>query len=203
MRNFNLIWLFIFANAIVLNTGACDNSAKKQEPLLPELTFEIKDSLLGPEINIDGTYLKIRPPIGFKPVGHDIIESLQLRLKEKLGDSSGFQIRYFFIDSASSAGMSIATINSSSFVPDTAAFLERYSKAMDQEYGNAKIIVGDFEHNNLFFRNYVITDSLSSKIQLLCLPKQGYAIEVQYFSPKGVYPFLVKAIESSIGSIRN
>jgi hypothetical protein len=55
--------------------------------------------------------------------------------------------------------------------------------------------------NDVYVRNYLVTDSTHVRFQLLCLSQGDDALELVYFASRQSYPIMVRAFESSIGTI--
>ena len=189
-----LLLLFIFFSA-------CDSS-DNNEPITEKLSFKVVDSLLGPVYEVETVGKSFRPPAGFKPIPDSLLKTFQDELVSVTKENQRVDLLQFFFDQAHQAGLIVSVIRDLQLTGDTAAFIGNYRSSLIEFYGESNVRTGDYWIDSIYVKNFLITDSVNVKFQLICLSSQGDALELQYFAPHIFYADLVRSFESSIGTIR-
>ena len=166
------------------------------------MSFEVVDSLLGPACAIAGSDIQVNPPIGFEPAADSIWSILKARLSQSGGEEQGLRLVRCFLDTINSAGLMISVIDRPALSSDTTAFVARYRQSLVDLFGIANVREGDYLVRDIHVKNFLVTDSVLVRFQLLCLSDTGSAVELTYFAARSHYPQLIKHFESSIGSLR-
>lgn len=193
LREFILMTVVFFAGC----TATSDRDAAAEE-----MHFNVVDSLLGQTVDIPQTGLSFRPPKGFQPIGDSMFKALKERNWAAQGDSARIDILRFYFDSRVSAGIAASEIRRLSLASDTSIFISRYRQALIETYGQGSVETADFWYDSIYVKQFLITDSVNVRFQLLCLTSHENALELNYFAPRTAYKNVVACIESSIGSLK-
>jgi len=195
-----LVSVWFYPAILFLLVVGCGDS-EKQEPV-DSLSFDVVDSLLEPAYAIVSANKSVRPPVDFKPVDDSLLSVLKKSMENNFGGTASVELHHLFFDSARGAGMLISEIKDIDLLTDTAGFLSRYRNTLHERYGSEKVREGEYAVGEVTVKNFLVTDSMHVRFQLICFSEGDNAIELDYFSPHAIYPDLVKAIESSIGSLK-
>lgn len=166
------------------------------------LSFDVVDSLLGPVYEVATARKSFHPPVGFVPIPDSLFEILRTRFTQEVSPEGMIEFVRFFFDEQHSSGLIVSTVGGLNLTADTSTFIDRYRQAVLAEYGNDNVKVGDYWVDSIYVKNFVITDSMQVRFQLLCLSSEGDALELQYVVPRAVYATMVKSLESSIGTLK-
>lgn len=178
-------------------------SCESEQATAEHLAFEVVDSLLGPVQQMSAASLSFRPPLGFLPVPDSLLQPLQEELTNQVGNREGIELKHAYIDQDRGAGLLVSLIPGLRRSGDTATFVGKYRQSLARQYGAQNVKAGDFWVDNVYVKNFLVTDSVHVRIQLLCLSDEGDAAELQYVAPRVIYPDIVKTFESSIGSLNS
>ena len=184
--------------AVVFSVG-CDSPEKKESS--QKKPFAAVDSLLGEVYQIPNTDKIFRPPVGFEAAADTVLEMLRAQLARNLGDQTGVEMVQCFLDTIHTAGLTVSTIEGINLGVDTTGFIERYRQKLYDIFGRENIGQNDYWVNDILVKNFIVSDAVIVRAQLLCLSETGNAVELTYFTPREQYPELVKLFESSMGSI--
>lgn len=193
-----LIIISIIIPAVVFSVGCSSPEKKESSTTKP---FAAVDSLLGEVYQIPNTDKSFRPPIGFEAAADTVLEMLRAQLARNLGDQTGVEMVQCFLDTIHTAGLTVSTIEGINLGVDTTGFIERYRQKLYDIFGQENIGQNDYWVNNILVKNFIVSDAVIVRAQLLCLSETGNAIELTYFTPREQYPELIKLFESSMGSI--
>lgn len=177
-------------------------STREDSGEVGRMSFDVVDSLLGPACDIAGSDIQVNPPIGFEPAADNVWLMLRVRLSQIDGENQGLHLVRCFLDTINSAGLMISVIDRPALSSDTAAFIARYRQSLVDLFGIANVREGDYLVRDIHVKNFLVTDSVLIRFQLLCLSDTGSAVELTYFATRSQYPQLIKHFESSIGSLR-
>ena len=168
----------------------------------------VSDSLLSQPVVIERTGKSVRPPAGFIAVSDSLLEVLrgtglpgvpaEPSLSREAGDQA--ELAAAFLDSSRQAGLAVFVRRGLS--RDDEAFATAYEAALRGEDAKAEIRSGDYIVNDIYVRNFLVSDAAVVRFHLLCFAEDGYPIELVYFSSRASYPKLVRAFESSIGTVQ-
>jgi hypothetical protein len=185
----------------------CERSSPESEQ--PEqLGFAVADSLLGPEVVIEEAGKALRPPRAFRAVSDSLLQTLRTSELAALQDpqtslgasASNVELVAAFLDSARHAGLVVFVRRG--FAAGDGESAAAYEDALREGHANAEIRSGDYAVNDVYVRNFLVSDASLIKFLLLCFSEGHETMELVYFSSRSHYPELVRAFESSIGTVR-
>jgi len=188
-----LLLLLIFYNCC--SDGNNDVKAEK-------LSFEVNDSLLGPAFEVQAANKLLCPPSGFASIPDSLLQIFIKQQAIQVKEFASIELVGIFFDSLHNSGLMVSVFNDLYLGSDTTAIIEKYRKSLEEFYGADKVKTGDFLINDIYVKNFLITDSLYIRFQLLCLSENDQAMELHYFILNKHYQELLKALESSIGTIQ-
>jgi hypothetical protein len=193
------------ALASILLPGCSRTSPQSQQP--EELSFAVSDSLLGPAILIDETDTSLRPPSAFAAVSDSVLQVLRKsglpsseeQGAEQLRVEPGAELVAAFLDSARRAGLAVFVRRHASHGEEYAAAYEQGLRSVSEQ---AEVRSGDYVVNDVYIRNFLVSSPSMIRFHLLCFSERPDATELVYFADRSSYPDLVRAFESSIGTIK-
>ncbi|MFH1374561.1 MAG: hypothetical protein ABII79_12275 [bacterium] len=179
----------------------CHSSGSDQSTA-QQLSFDVVDSLLGPICEVATARKSFHPPVDFVPIPDSLFEILHTRFTQEVSPEGMIEFIRFFFDEQHSSGLIVSTVDGLNLTADTSIFIDKYRQAVLAEYGNDNVRVGDYWVDSIYVKNFIITDSVHVRFQLLCLSSEGDALELQYVVPRAVYATMIKSLESSIGTLK-
>jgi len=186
--------------------SGCDRSPPESDEV-EELGFVVVDSLLGPELVIEEANKALRPPEGFRAVPDSLLTALRKRglaaLQNQLASlsrsTSDVELRSALLDSAHRAGLVVSVLRG---IASDEEYAESYEDVLRDASGDAEVRSGDYVVNDVYVRNFLVSDASLIRFHLLCFSEGDESLELVYFASRSSYPSLVRAFESSIGTIR-
>lgn len=187
--------------------SGCDRTPpQSQGP--EELSFVVVDSLLGPELVIEEANKALRPPQGFRTVPDSLLAALreqglaalQDQLASPFRSTCDVELVSAFLDSARRAGLVVSVLRG--VAPNDEEYAEAYEDVLHDVCENADVRSGDYVVNDVYVRNFLVSDASLIRFQLLCFSEGDDALELVYFASRSSYRNLVRAFESSIGTVR-
>lgn len=177
----------------------CDRSPERAEQA-ERLSFTVTDSLLGAKLAVPQANKVLRVPAGFEPLSDALLDSLRGIQTEIADGGSNVELVTALLDPAHGGGLTASVIPGVSLGDDE--YVERYERALRDVESRSNVRSGTYVVNDVLVKNYLVSDSTQVRFQLLCLSEGDAALELVYFAPRRSYPTMVKAFESSIGTIR-
>jgi len=188
--------IVLFLNLIIFFVVFSCTGEKKEIPRDNELIFNIDSSLISATISDSALLVKFNPPklwlsvnsekFNFDPLDIPAINLNPLFSFANLGDSSSLRIsKIISKDSPSS---------------DTRLF-SVYDSLLKSACGKNLIKSGSFKKDGFTIHQYLIRKSGFIKFLLLFFNAKGDILVFNYSAKNGNYLNVLKAIESSIGSI--
>lgn len=204
MKNLNMRGFVFLAIILMIYTWPISGCGQSRNDISnrEQMKFDVIDSLLGKPYEFTDAGISIRPPAAFQILPDSMLTALREKFEGVLKDSGAVELSRMFIDRHTGAGMMIFTIRDLNLSSDTVAFVKKYKEALIDIYGSPNVVSGDYWIKEIFVKNYMITDSLNVRIQLLCRSQLNYGLEIQYYVSRDIYPKLIKTFESSIGSLK-
>ena len=184
---------------ISLAAPGCDRSPERSEQA-ERLSFTITDSLLGAELAVPQANKVLRVPAGFEALSDALLDSLRGLRAEIGGSGTSVELVAALVDPARGGGLTASVIPGVSLGDDQ--HIERYESVLREVASESDVRSGAYMVNDVLVRNNLVSDSTQVRFHLLCLSEGDAALELVYFAPRLSYPTMVRAFESSIGTIR-
>jgi len=191
---------FLVVPPVVVCFGC--GSGQDERASVEHLRFDVVDSLLGPAYEIKTAGKRLNLPLGFAPVPDSVLAALKTQLTSSIGPQGGIEMVGCFLDTLHAAGMLVSVVDGYTLSSDTVGFFGRYRQSLCGAYGGDQVREGEYWVKQIYVKNFLITDSVNVRFQLLCLSAESDAVELIYFAPRDLYPKVIKRFESSIGSLQ-
>ncbi len=202
MRRANtIVVLGLIGGALLLLSWGCSDEPEQTEETVPRLRFQVVDSLLQPKIELTDLDLYFRPPQGFTSPPDSLGRELREQFAGRRWELGEMALLHLFIHQNKPAGIVISRVGNASLDEDTTRLFAMYRDILRRGEASSTVREGEYRVNDVFVKNFLVTDSLNVRFQLLCLSDHFHGAEFIYYAGRQTYPHLVKGIESSIGSI--
>lgn len=175
-------------------------SCREREPEVPVMQFTVTPSLLGTAVVAEDLGVQFQPPAGWEPLSATAFDSLNQAL-ERPDDTVPLQPHYVFLDPTTGSLCSVTTVH----FADTPAFdevIDRYGRLLAAQFPEDALRQGLFEKDGIRIAQFLVQPRGRVVFKLLFEAAMGKVLQFDYIVPSAVYAAEVKAIESSIGSIK-
>ena len=192
MKKFVIV-LFIF----VLMLGC----TKKQETTkFPEIAFNVDLTLLAEEYHCSEMEISLNPPKNWEQISSDLLISVKENLIASK-DTSNINIvpLNVFMNMEKSFTCFLSTFDNELLARDTC---ENYINEFRMKNKELQFNEGSFAHNDLDFHQFIFTKDDFITINLFVVIKDQKVIMIDYIMPSKYYEEELRAIESSIGTIK-
>lgn len=178
-------------------------SGKPAEEYSQKMTFNIDPSLIEAQVTDSVNHIVYSPPADWKLLPENVFERVKDGIKEQLPDSQYVLIKpvAFYADDSLKGVLSVSTVD---FGKDKNAFAEKmkeYRKMLESKFGS-NIKPASFTKGDIRIMQYLIQTSRQVTFKMVFENKSGQILQFDYISERNAYLNMVKAIESSIGSIQ-
>jgi len=172
----------------------CAKKEKNDSAKLIELQFQIDSTAIANNFTDNNLGFQFNPPLFWNSYNIDALSS-----KNQTGDTNFvFHPQHIFANENQTGILIINTIESRQIT----TFTEEYNLFLKNQFGNNLIKQGQFLKYNRIVSQYLIQDSARVVFKLLFKNYLGEMIQFDYIIAANFYPSLIKAIESSIGTIK-
>ena len=187
-----LLILFIFSFLII----TCNDSQEKPAEL-QELEFSIDASLISVSI-ADSVYLiRFSPPVNWQLIPLDILKGLA----KEHGEIRIVPL-YIFGNAEQFSALNVSKIEFSDTTIQDKTKFELYEKIIKEAFSDQLIKQGNFKKDGIIIHQFLIKSDKMINFKLIFKNSKGEYIQFDYSSQNEHYPKVLKAIESSIGSIK-
>lgn len=190
---FSLLTLFVS----VLIFPGCET---RQESEYEVLTFNVDQNLLGKSFRDSSQNFTFHPPINWNPVSVDMLHEIEKQLDLKIGDNyqlTPIQI-FFFNQQQSFCSVSKVDSNEMNFT-EYAGFLKQ---EIARKLPATQMRDGFFKIRKLPCYQLVLFDKQRINMKLIFTGARNL-MQIDYVVQRQYYPKSIRAIESSIGSLRD
>lgn len=187
MKNIILV-LFVITNLL-----SC--TQKEKTTKFSNVTFEVNDSLLAEEFCCADLKLNFKPPLGWKEVNFETLESIKANA---LMSQDTLQISVvplkIFINRELSFTCFVSSLNSN--------FIDDYITKFLELNNNLQINEAQFSHNVIDFHQLIFSKNGLITIKLIVKGSDNKSFMIDYIMPAKHYEENLHAVESSIGTIK-
>ena len=171
-----------------------NNTSEKTE----ELTFEVDSTKLELTSYNQDLGIQFNAPKGWTPISHTIFEQFSKRDTVVFIENSDIKIqpKSIFFNEAHKTLLYISQLQKL----EDSTWVEKYKGLIQTKFSPVK--VGDFLKDDILFTQFLIQDKHLVTFKLLFFNLNNQLIQFDYIIPKDTYLSEIKAIESSIGSIK-
>jgi hypothetical protein len=205
MWRLNHIRSVLVASALVLG-AECSRGDREANAAADELSFEVRADLLGATFVDSTAGISFAPPVSWQPLEPGVLLAAKARL-EALTATQGESLVepvQAFVDPTTSTCCVLSRWGGPAAGDSTwkAAGL-RTSQSMSARFQGAEIKESSFAYRGFRLRQYLVTTADQVMFKILAHRPGSAVIQLDYVAPKAAYAREVKAIESSIGSLRS
>jgi hypothetical protein len=178
----------------------CDRS-KPQGQGYEQMVFDVDRALLEPTVTDAFLNISIAAPRRWKPVEAAELAQLAARLSESVGKQIPIEPRWIFLDNRSQAACVVSRLDAAD-IPSEDALLKELESVYTSRFPGATVKGAIFLKDEMRVHQLMITAADFILIKLLLDAPTVPILAVDYIIPRHVYADELRAIESSIGSIR-
>jgi hypothetical protein len=180
--------------------AACENSKKSNDP--KELNFNVDKTKLNEKVNSPLLGLEFNPPANWNEIDSVLIRNMKGQLKSQSvrSDSIQFSLKKVFLDQENMSMLSISELEFDNAIAEPKNY---YDSRIQNKFEKASIFRrGEFLKDDIKFIQYLIENSGNVNFKLLFSNSNDKTIQFDYILTKKNYSNQIRAIESSIGSIK-
>ncbi|MCX8010596.1 MAG: hypothetical protein N3A61_05540 [Ignavibacteria bacterium] len=182
-------------------------SCKKQDDgtknISNELIFNIDSTLIGEKISDIKYKFELHPPKNWSGVSESIFKQIYSRIQTlQTQEQISYIPLYLFFDEANG---SMLSVNQIIIQNDSMSFVKKmkiFEDGLKQKFDSSFIKGGSFKKENNDFYQFLIRNNEFVNFKITFESDNRYLINFDYIVPVKVYQNEIKAIESSIGSIK-
>lgn len=188
-------FLIMMTTSLLVFCSKQDNTSSTD---VTELTFEIDSTKLELTSSDQNLGIQFNAPKGWTPISQAMFEQFSKQDSAVFVEGSNIAIHpiSIFLNKADKSLLYVSQIQGT---PDSTS-VNRYKESIQKNFVPTK--VGDFKKDEIIFTQFLIQDEDRINFKLLFFNSKNQLIQFDYIVPKDVYVPELKAIESSIGSIK-
>ncbi len=200
-RGYIIAVMFCLVWGAFLLPGCSDN---KDKPALSQMHFNVDSSLLNYPVQTEVASFSFAAPKNWNRIPRTRFAALQQQLAPLLenGVNPGLELVSIFYDESSGGLCSICKIRS---FPSDSAFqdsIKSYLKRLQSAFTSSAVYTGEYLKENIHIYQLLIQNPQIVNFKIIFKTNPNQAVQIDYVVPKKEYSRQIKAIESSIGSIK-
>lgn len=201
MKSSLRICQLLLCGIIISGLAGCESPNIKKQ-LYETLTFNVDETQLEPVVTDTVLKIKIAAPKNWKKIDDSMLAQVANKL-ESQPTQQDLQIepRWIFLNEGSRAVCVVSELNGVEIAPDE-TLLETLTTAYRNQFPNAKVQQAIFMKDAFRIHQLMVIAADFVRIKLICDAPETLVFEVDYHVPRDVYQTELRAIESSIGSIK-
>ncbi len=199
------LWTAALFAGLALAVAACDREGGRLGPRdVPAMAFQVDESLLGPPVTEPGLGIVFRPPAGWAPADPAMHRDLrrQVEVERRPGDPLATDPVLLFGIAETPAVCKVGRFFEPPAEGLTRAWIARCLEEMRRQ-------VPAEVHEDLYAiggevvaAQFLAQNSQMVLFRIICQGRTGEPVMVDYVMPRTLYAQQVRAVESSIGSVR-
>jgi len=176
----------------------CSRENKNSSEEIAEMGFEVDSTKLELTSYNQDLGIQFNAPREWKPIHRSLFEEFSKQSSTIFLEGNDFNVSpiFIFLNQQNNSFLYISQFQN---LEDSTG-LKKYKDLIQGILSPTK--VGDFLKDNIIFTQYLIQDEKRINFKLLFFNSQNQLIQFDYIVPNDCYLSELKAIESSIGSIR-
>lgn len=184
----------------VLAVGGCRDA---EPPGPPPMQFDVDPQRLGPVVTLPSDSLAFQPPVGWKAVATPAVpDSLAAAAPAATGaERPGLEPLHVFMDENTGSVLSVARLR----LPGPGEFdaqVRRYAADLNDRFAGDSLRQASFTNGDVHVVQFLVQPEGLVNFKLVLAGQADDLVQFDYVVPQTAYPSVVKALESSIGSIR-
>ena len=194
-------WTLLVALAVgAVAVGGCRDA---EPPGPPPMQFDVDPPRLGPVVALPSDSLAFQPPVGWKEVATPAVPDSVVEVAPAAtgGGQPGLEPLHVFMDEDTGSVLSVARLR----LPGSDAFdaqVRRYAADLSGRFADDSLRQASFTNDGLHVVQFLVQPAGLVNFKLVLEGQEDDLVQFDYVVPQAEYPSLVKAVESSIGSIR-
>ena len=186
---------------IISGLTGCEAPNAKKQPY-ETLVFNVDETRLEPVVTDTVLKIAIAAPKNWKQIDASMFAQVVNKLEPQLTPQD-LQIvpRWIFLNEGSRAMCVVSELNGVEIAPNE-TLLETLTTAYRNQFPNAKVQQTIFMKDAFRIHQLMVISADFVRIKLICDAPETLIFEVDYHVPRDVYQTELRAIESSIGSIK-
>jgi hypothetical protein len=191
---------FLIYITIICSFVGCDPS-NTRKPSNETLTFNVDHTLLEPVIADLELNITMAAPKNWKMIDNSMLTEVVNKTDLRITQDHKLTPYMIFVNKESHAMCLISKINDVNISLDE-NFLQTLTASYQKQFPKATVKHGIFMKDIIQIFQLLVVTVDTVLIKLICVPPNTSVFEVDYYLPKDVYQKQLRAIESSIGSIK-
>jgi hypothetical protein len=186
----------------VLFIISCGTEERGGEIEIPEMKFFVNSEILGESIHDSVLNVVFNPPMQWEPLQDDLFAELLRRVDTRQGDWDSINITpvHMFINSGRGSSLTVSTMRFRN--GSETENLKSYDTSIREHFNDIDLLYTVFVKDGIYFHQYLLQNDDMINFKLLTQESDGTMLQWDYVVPRQAYTFEVRAIESSIGSIK-
>jgi len=178
---------------------SCGKNGEETKP--NRLSFNIDSALIAPETVIDGYKLSFNPPAGLAR-SEEFLKKLNSGVEISNREQKEIFTRPVDVFVDSSFNIVVVSAVESAVKDSVAGGLTKVTGAIKKQFSAEKMKFAEFLKDDIRISQFLIQDSVNVIFKLLLENPDKKVMQFDYIIPQSNYRNEIKAIESSIGSIK-
>jgi hypothetical protein len=176
----------------------CSKEEKTSPPEVAELTFEIDSTKLELTSSDQNLGIQFNAPKGWTPILPAVFEQFNKQDSSVFVEGSNVVVQpiSIFLNNADKSLLYVSQIQNA----QDSISIDGYKQSIQKHLVPTKM--GDFRKDGIIFTQFLIQNENHVIFKLLFFNSRNQLIQFDYIVPKDVYLAELKAIESSIGSLK-
>jgi hypothetical protein len=178
---------------------SCGGNGEEKKP--NRLSFNIDSALIAPEADIEGYKVSFNPPAGLAR-SEEFLKKLNSGVEISNREQKEIFTRPVDVFVDSSFNIVVVSAVESAVKDSAAGGLAKVTGAIKKQFSAEKMKFAEFLKDDIRISQFLIQDSVNVIFKLLLENPDKKIMQFDYIIPQRNYRNEIKAIESSIGSIK-
>ncbi len=199
---FGFYVIILFFISLVYSSCGTDNQKEKNE--LPQMHFNVESQLLGNEITDMKNGVRYSPPKNWTILSDEIFNKVSEQVKSQISNNS--EIVYtpvaIYANPNDNSFLSFGYVDIKENTSGYDSQIRRYADILSEQFDSSSVKSTQFLKDDIKITQYLVQKNNLVTFKLLLKGTNNKLLEFDYIVPKNNYGNEIKAIESSIGSIK-
>lgn len=200
MKNRSGFLQVLLCGIMISGFVGCESPNAQKQPY-ETLVFNVDETLLDPVVTDTTLRIKMAAPKNWKQINDAMLAEVLNTVETEITQELQMVPRWIFLNEDSLAMCIVSSLNSVDLVPEE-TLLKDLKTAYQHQFPNATVQEAVFMKDAFRIHQLMVIAADFVRIKLICDAPETLVFEVDYRVPRDVYQSELRAIESSIGSIR-
>ena len=198
----NRLGFLQFLSCCIIISGfvGCDPPNARKQPY-ETLVFNVDETQLEPVVMDTVLKIAIAAPKNWKQIDDSMLAQVVSKLDTQPVQGLQMTPRWIFLNEGSRSMCVVSELNGVEIAPDE-TLLATLTTAYRNQFPNAKVQQAIFMKDAFRIHQLMVIAADFVRIKLICDAPETLIFEVDYHVPRDVYQTELRAIESSIGSLK-